>query len=179
MKLSSTLLLPLALGVSALPTPSPAVAVATSSSSSSSLEPRLDINDILAWITSLFPVGVAIDVASTVIEAADQALANLLGYMTTYNDLTKGQCGDVTLIFARGTAEPGNVGALVGPEFYAALQMALGSSSLVFQGVNDYDATVTEYFQGGSKTAAANMLVPFHLGCAPGNAKKKPERVRE
>lgn len=152
MKLSSTLLLPLALGASALPTPPPPAA--------SVLEPRLDVNDILAWISSLFPVNVALDVASTVIEAADQTLANLLGYMTTYDDLSDGQCGDVTLVFARGTDEPGNVGALVGPEFYAALQVASGTSSVVFQGVNDYDATVTEYLQGGSTTAASNMSVP-------------------
>lgn len=156
MKLSSALvMLPLALSASALPNPPHAA-----SRPLQPLQPRLDINDILAWITSLFPVDIALDVASAVIEAADQTLAILLGYSTTHNDLSNGKCGDVTLIFARGTDEPGNVGALVGPEFYSALQSALGSTSVIFQGVDDYDATVTEYLEGGSTTAASNMLVP-------------------
>lgn len=151
MKLSSTLLLPLALSASAL-------SIRQRQPSATSLEPRLNINNILAVITDLFPVNVALDLASDVIAAADQVLAILLGLSTTYNDLTKGKCGDVTLIFARGTAEPGNVGALVGPEFYDALESALGSSySAIFQGVNDYEATVNEYLEGGSTTGASNM----------------------
>lgn len=155
MKLSSSVLLSLALSASASPVPAP-VAVAVSTTT---LQPRLDINDVLAWITSLFPVDVSIDVATSVIAAAGQTLATVLGYSTTSNDLTNGECADVTLIFARGTAEPGNVGSLVGPEFNDALASALGGSSLAFQGVNDYDATVTEYLEGGSPTAATNMSV--------------------
>lgn len=150
----TALVLPLALQASALATP-PATRASTSV-----LEPRLDINDILAWITSLFPVNVTIEVAGSIIEAAGSALAVALGYMTTYEQLSNGQCGDVTLIFARGTDEPGNVGALVGPEFYAALEAAVGTgTSVVFQGVDDYDATVTEYLEGGSTTGAADMSV--------------------
>lgn len=152
---NTALVLPLALQASALATPP-----ATRSSTTSVLKPRLDINDILAWITSLFPVNVTLEAAASVIEAADTALATALGYMTTYEQLSNGQCGDVTLIFARGTDEPGNVGALVGPEFYAALEGAVGSgTSVVFQGVDDYDATVTEYLEGGSTTGAADMSV--------------------
>lgn len=146
MKLSTFLLLPLALKASALATPP-----------SSSLHPRLDLSDILLLIAKIFPVDVALSTAASIIEAADEALADLLSYTTTYNDLTNGDCGDVTLIFARGTNEPGNVGALVGPEFYAALKEALGSSTLVFQGVNDYDASVVEYLEGGSTTAGSDM----------------------
>lgn len=147
MKLSSFLLLPLALKASALATPP----------SPSLLQPRLDLNDVLALISELFPVDVALDTASAIIAAADQALADLLSLTTTYNDLEDGDCGDVTLIFARGTDEPGNVGALVGPELYAALQTALGSYTLVFQGVNDYDASVTQYLEGGSTTGGSDM----------------------
>ncbi|KAF3763112.1 family 5 carbohydrate esterase [Cryphonectria parasitica EP155] len=122
-----------------------------------SLVPRLDINEILALITELFPVDVTLEDAQGLIEAGDEALALALGYSTTYNDLTDGECADVTLIFARGTDEPGNVGALVGPEFYSALQSALGSTTSIFQGVNDYDASVTQYLEGGSTTAASDM----------------------
>ncbi|CAN8105236.1 unnamed protein product [Discula destructiva] len=76
---------------------------------------------------------------------------------STYNELSDGQCGDVTLIFARGTGESGNVGTYVGPQFYAALGSALGSASLVFQGVNDYDASIAGFLEGGSTSAATNM----------------------
>lgn len=165
--LNAALLLPLALQASALATP-PATRSPSSSSSTAPvlLQPRLDINDILAWITSLFPVDVTLQAAGAVIEAADAALASALGYATTYDQLSSGkQCGDVTLVFARGTDEPGNVGALVGPEFYAALEVAVGASlSVVFQGVDDYDASVTEYLEGGSTTGAADMsVVPLSM----------------
>lgn len=150
MKFSSTLLLPLALSAQAIPL--------HRSSSTVSLEPRLNINNVLGVIADLFPVNIALDVASGVIQAADQVLAILLGLSTTYEDLSDGKCGDVTLIFARGTDEPGNVGALVGPEFYQALESALGSSyTAIFQGVDDYEASVNDYLEGGSTTGASNM----------------------
>lgn len=151
MKTSSFLLLPLAMGVSALALPQPVAPRL--------IEPRLSINTVLAWISELFPSEILLTASSDIIGAAEQALAIALGYDTTHNDLVDGQCGDVTLIFARGTDDPGNVGALVGPEFYAALQSALGSTSSIFQGVNNYDATVTEYLEGGSTTGASNMSV--------------------
>lgn len=149
MKASSSLLLPLAVGASALSLPQVATPRA--------IEPRISINTILAWISELFPVDVVLADSADLILAADEALALALGYGTTDNDLTDGECGDVTLIFARGTDEPGNVGSLVGPEFYDALQSALGSTTSIFQGVNDYDASVTEYLEGGSTTGAADM----------------------
>lgn len=147
----SSVLLSLALAASASPIPPPPTGA--------HLAPRASINDILAWISKLFPASIALAASKDVISAADAALALLLGDATTANDLTDGGCGDVTLVWARGTDEPGNVGVLAGPEFYAALQSALASAgtTLVFQGVDDYDASVTEYLEGGSKTGAANM----------------------
>lgn len=148
---STLLLLPLALSSPvAIPAETPQV-----------LEQRTSINTLLALISSLFPIEQTLSAASDLISAADSALALALGYTTTYNQLTatNAQCGDVTLIYARGTDEPGNVGALVGPELYAALELALvgTGASLVFQGVGDYDATVTEYLEGGSTTAGKEM----------------------
>lgn len=157
MKASSCLLLPLAVAVSALSLPQ-AVKPRT-------IEPRISINTILAWISELFPVDVVLEDSTDLILAADEALALALGYGTTSNDLTDSECGDVTLIFARGTDEPGNVGSLVGPEFYAALESALGSTTSIFQGVNDYDASVTEYLEGGSTTGASDMSVFLGLPC--------------
>ncbi|PSR73534.1 cutinase-domain-containing protein [Coniella lustricola] len=132
----------------------------TTTTSTTALLPRLSVNSILALISELFPASIALSASATLIEAEDTLLADALGYTTTYNQLTSSgaTCGDVTLIFARGTDEPGNVGALVGPEFYAALQTAVGAATTVrFQGVNDYAASVTEYLEGGSTEGATNM----------------------
>lgn len=149
MKASRSLLLSLAMGASALSLPHPV--------SQRTVEPRFSINTILAWISELFPSEILLSTSSDLIQVADEAFAVLAGYDTTYNDLVDGECADVTLIYARGTDDPGNVGALVGPEFYAALQTALGSTTSIFQGVNDYDASVTQYLEGGSTTGASDM----------------------
>jgi len=45
-------------------------------------------------------------------------------------------CADITLIYARGTSEPGNVGQNVGPTVWAALAEKVGASNILFQGVN-------------------------------------------
>ncbi len=78
---------------------------------------RDSINDILALISEWFPVQVTLAAAGDAIAAADQLLADVLGYDTTQSDLENGHCGDVVVIFARGTDEPGNVGALVEAAF--------------------------------------------------------------
>jgi cutinase len=58
----------------------------------------------------------------------------------TFNQLTDGTaCRPVTVIFARGTTSPGNVGAAgsEGPTFFNALASSLGGASkLAIQGVN-------------------------------------------
>lgn len=131
------------------------------------LAPRLDINDVLAYISELFPVDVALDAAAGLVGAADETLAALLGYATTYDDLEKGRCGDLVVLFARGTDEPGNVGALVGPAFIEALGSALllaagggdESYTVTAQGVGDYDASVTSYLEGGSAAGSLEMCV--------------------
>ncbi|KUI54243.1 Cutinase [Cytospora mali] len=127
-------------------------------SSFQTLRPRLNINDLLALISELFPVNVTLEAAQDLISTADQALADAEGFETTRNDLKDGVCGDVLVIFARGTDEPGNVGALVGPPFFDAIEDALGSGyTLAVQGVDDYDATVTEYLEGGDPEGSQEM----------------------
>ena len=55
---------------------------------------------------------------------------------STANDVTdKAPCTPLTVIFARGTGEPGNIGSIVGPPLLQALQSKLGASSVAFQGV--------------------------------------------
>ena len=122
-----------------------------------SLQPRLDVNDILALVAKLFPFNVTLEAAQKLTVAAEEALALGLGFKTTRQDLDDGTCGDLLVIFARGTFEPGNVGALVGPPLFSALEGALGSShTLAVQGV-EYEATVGDYLEGGDPEGSQAM----------------------
>lgn len=71
----------------------------------------------------LFPL--EIDSSLTIISAA-----------STATDVTDGVCKPVTLIFARGTTEPGNMGTVVGPPLASAMQAAFGADKVAIQGVN-------------------------------------------
>lgn len=74
----------------------------------------------------------------------------------TENELVDGECADVTVIFARGTLESGNVGSLAGPPMFDALDALLGISNIVYQGV-DYAASVEGYLEGGDPEGASTM----------------------
>jgi cutinase len=65
-------------------------------------------------------------------------------------------CPDVAIFFARGTSEPGTLGTVVGPEFQAAVQGALGGRSLSFVGIN-YPATIAGFLAGGDPGGAQTM----------------------
>lgn len=119
---------------------------------------QASINAIVALITQLFPVNVVITAAVDLVANAEQAIGTAMGFQMTREDLDNGVCGDVLVVFARGTAETGNVGSLVGPELFNALGSALGSGKTVaVQGVDNYPASVTEYLQGGSPEGSAAM----------------------
>ena len=62
-------------------------------------------------------------------------------------------CKPVTVIFARGTIELGNVGAIVGPPFFSHLDQLIGADNIAVQGV-DYPATVAGYLIGGDPGGA-------------------------
>lgn len=70
----------------------------------------------------------------------------------TRNEL--GECKPVTVIFARGTIELGNVGSITGPPFFNALDVVLGAENVAVQGV-DYPASILGYLEGGDKGGAA------------------------
>lgn len=73
----------------------------------------------------------------------------------TENDLTDGSaCKAVTIIFARGTAELGNVGSLAGPPFFAAVANYTGTDNLAVQGV-DYPASIAGFLEGGDADGSA------------------------
>lgn len=77
-------------------------------------------------------------------------------FSSTANDLVDGKCAPVTLIFARGTTEPGNIGIIVGPPLESALQSTLGADNVIFQGV-DYPADVQGFLVGGDPDGAETM----------------------
>ncbi|KAH7357524.1 cutinase-domain-containing protein [Pyrenochaeta sp. MPI-SDFR-AT-0127] len=75
----------------------------------------------------------------------------------TYNQLTDGTaCREITLIYARGTTQDGNVGAATdeGPTFFNALASRLGGTSrLAIQGVT-YSANIFGFLAGGDSAGA-------------------------
>lgn len=148
----------------------PAVAlVAQALTVAPSLQPRFEVNDILGLVAKIFPVDVTLETAQKLSLAAEETLALVQGFQTTRQDLDDGECGDMLVIFARGTQEPGNVGALVGPPFFKALEGALGSShTLGVQGV-EYEATVADYLEGGDPEGSQEMasLVTTALSSCP------------
>jgi hypothetical protein len=77
-------------------------------------------------------------------------------WSVTRNDLVNGGCSPVTIIFARGTLELGNVGSLAGPPFFNALTDMIGASNVAVQGVN-YGATIIGYLEGGDPAGASTM----------------------
>lgn len=70
----------------------------------------------------------------------------------TRNELA--ECKPVTVIFARGTLELGNVGSITGPPFFAALAGIIGGDNFAVQGV-DYPADIIGYLEGGDPGGAA------------------------
>ncbi|KAH8594244.1 cutinase-domain-containing protein [Bisporella sp. PMI_857] len=76
---------------------------------------------------------------------------------TTRNELITGACKKVTIIFGRGSGQPGNVGSIVGPPFFTTLSSRLGASNVAVQGV-DYPATYEDAVAGGSRAGAATLV---------------------
>lgn len=68
---------------------------------------------------------------------------------TTQNDLTNGSpCKALTVLFARGTDSPGNVGTNTGPAFFQAIASLIGANNVAIQGI-DYPASIIGFLQGG------------------------------
>lgn len=101
------------------------------------------INAFLTEIAKIMPIGDTVAAACDLIGDSEDVAANLFDISNTEN----APCGDVTVLFARGTCDPGNVGVLVGPFFFNSLQNALGGTSLGVQGF-DYPASVEGFLSG-------------------------------
>lgn len=96
-------------------------------------------------------------VASSSATPVAQATRRQLATSTTENDLTDGSaCKAVTVIFARGTTETGNVGSVAGPPFFSALSTDIGAGNLAVQGVA-YAADIPGFLEGGDPTGSSTM----------------------
>lgn len=118
-----------------------------------------DLNTLLAAINEYFPDSIAIKSADAIISKAEAAVGKLIDVQETRNDLVEGSCGGVMVMFARGTGELGNIGALVGPKFYDELVSALDGTSVSMQGIDSsaYPAVVADYFTRGRGTVVEAM----------------------
>jgi cutinase len=121
------------------------------------VERETSLNAFLTILLDYLPaLDGTISAVAGILTTFEALLADLTGEQTTYNELGQA-CTKYTVIFARGTTEPGNVGILVGPPFFQALQSLVGSSAVTIQGVNDYSASIDGYLEGGDPTGSAEM----------------------
>ncbi|KAH7130966.1 cutinase-domain-containing protein [Dactylonectria macrodidyma] len=70
--------------------------------------------------------------------------------------LSQRKCADITVVFAKGTTEIGNVGVLTGPAFLDALKTKAGRRTVAMQGVA-YAANMTGYLLGGDPHGSLQM----------------------
>ncbi|KAF2684876.1 carbohydrate esterase family 5 protein [Lentithecium fluviatile CBS 122367] len=74
----------------------------------------------------------------------------------TQNDVNNGVCKPVTILFARGTTEQGNMGTLAGPPFVQAVGQMVGADQVAVQGI-DYPADVAGFLAGGDQGGSTLM----------------------
>ncbi|KAF2181599.1 carbohydrate esterase family 5 protein [Zopfia rhizophila CBS 207.26] len=93
----------------------------------------------------------AIDTKSRRLPISARALGD-----STQNDLQNGVCKDVTVLFARGTTEAGNMGTVAGPPFVQAIGQMMGAQNVAVQGI-DYPADIPGFLAGGDAEGSALM----------------------
>ncbi|TLS30210.1 hypothetical protein PpBr36_02619 [Pyricularia pennisetigena] len=98
-------------------------------------------------------------ILSTVVAAPASILEARQYGGDTYNQLIDGTpCRDITVIYARGTTQDGNVGdpAAVGPLMFNALAAIVGTERLAIQGVT-YAANILGFILGGDPNGGKVM----------------------
>lgn len=88
---------------------------------------------------------------------------------TTQNDVKNGGgCKAMTVLFARGTTEAGNMGSIAGPPFVSAIgKMMGGAANVAVQGI-EYPADIPGFLAGGDKggsTLMAQMVGQVRAAC--------------
>lgn len=123
--------------------------------------PSGPLNEFLRIISTLPESAAALDAVGLVLTPLQQALADATGTDTTENDLEQNTpCADLTVIFARGTTEPGNIGLVTGPPFLKALREQLGSRTHSFQGI-EYPATFAGFNANGTNGIPSMYVSDF------------------
>lgn len=140
-----------------------AIPKAKTTITSSTATPALTSTTTATTTTTGIPITALSSNASALIPLVAAAVAgctNIALSAETSNDIVNGICRPLTLLFARGTFEGGNMGNIVGPPFQAALAARLpgGAADLAVQGVNNYAADVAGFEAGGSTTGAADLV---------------------
>jgi cutinase len=114
-------------------------------------------------VTDVIGTGLTIDEYAAKLESEgvqERDLTKRQYNSDTYNQLTDGTaCRPVSLIWARGTTSPGNVGEAgsEGPTFFNAVAARVGGiNQLAIQGVN-YPANVLGFLAGGDAQGATTM----------------------
>jgi hypothetical protein len=80
---------------------------------------------------------------------------------STQNDVVNGVCKQMTVLFARGTTEGGNMGTLAGPPFVQAIGQMMGAGNVAVQGI-DYPADIPGFLAGGD--AGGSQLMAQMVG---------------
>ena len=112
------------------------------------------IGGLLTALDMIPIIGQSVTAISDVLTTAESTLATALNVDTTEN--AAAGCKDMTVIFARGTTEPGNVGLVTGPPFFDALSAMIGQNSISVQGV-DYSASIEGFLEGGDAAGSQAM----------------------
>ncbi|KAH7417744.1 cutinase [Cadophora sp. MPI-SDFR-AT-0126] len=114
------------------------------------------LNPFLSIITNLPPVNILVDGAAGGLTNLEGLLVPVVGG-TNQTDLKDGKpCAQMTIIFARGTTEPGNMGVFAGPQLVQAVKNAMPGTSINAQGV-EYTATIQGYLAGGGLDGTTSM----------------------
>lgn len=91
-----------------------------------------------------------------------------LNSMTQDDVVNGGACKAMTILFARGTTEGGNMGIVAGPLFVSAVgQMMGGAANIAVQGI-EYPADIPGFLAGGDKggsTLMAQMVGQARAKC--------------
>jgi Cutinase len=116
------------------------------------------IGGLLADLDMIPIIGQSVTAISDVLTTVESTLATALNFDTTENSDGAAGCKDMTVIFARGTTEPGNVGLVTGPPFFDALSAMIGQNSISIQGV-DYPASIEGFLEGGDAAGSQAMYV--------------------
>lgn len=116
---------------------------------------RLDVNKVLAAVLGSLPIGSTVNDLQSTLTSTEQDIADKLDVNVTQN--AGAACADVTILFARGTDDPGNVGLMTGPAFFDAVKGQLKDKSLAVQGTNNYGANIDGFLKGGDKNGSQQL----------------------